>query len=74
MKNQQPEITFLRLGQVAERIGMGTSTIWAMIARGEFPPPIKLTAKAIGWPAHVIQEWCVDRIAAAEAKPNKYLK
>jgi prophage regulatory protein len=71
MKQQQPEISFLRLSQVAERIGMGTSTIWAMVARGDFPNPVKLTTKSVAWPAHIVQEWCEERIAASQTKPSK---
>jgi prophage regulatory protein len=67
-------IEFLRLRQVAERLGVGQSTVWAMLKRGDFPQPTKITTKTIAWPAHVVQQWSIERIAASAAankKPSK---
>ena len=39
----------LRLPEVVEITGLGRSTIYAKVARGDFPSPIKLGQRAVGW-------------------------
>jgi prophage regulatory protein len=58
----RPPLAILRRPQVEARTGMGTSLIYALMARGEFPRPIKLTAKAVGWPEHIVEAWIAARI------------
>jgi predicted DNA-binding transcriptional regulator AlpA len=38
-----------------------SNTIYALMARGLFPRPMKLTAKAVGWPESVLAEWLASR-------------
>ena len=46
-----------RLGRVSEITGLSRSWIYLAIKNGEFPKPIKLGKRAIGWVALDIQEW-----------------
>lgn len=65
--NPEP-IRMMRIRQVSATVGLGQSTIYKLVAAGEFPPPVKLrdTKKApIAWPEHVIQAWLQERIAAS---------
>lgn len=59
-------LTILRRKQVEERTGLSRSAIYAMKARGEFPQPVKLTRKAVGWPAHVVEAWLASRVQSGE--------
>lgn len=51
----------LRRRQVEEIVGLRRSTIYAMMARGDFPKPIKLTEKAVAWPESSIARWLSER-------------
>lgn len=51
----------LRRPQVEAATGLGRSTIYEMIARGEFPTPIKLGARAVGWIESEIEQWLDHR-------------
>jgi prophage regulatory protein len=53
----------LRRKQVEARTGLSRSTIYLRIARGEFPAPVSLGARAVGWASDAIDEWIADRIA-----------
>jgi prophage regulatory protein len=55
----------LRIRHVCERVGLARSTIYAAIARGEFPAPISLLAggKAVGWDEAAVDQYLEDRIA-----------
>lgn len=54
----------LRRPEVENRIGLSRSTIYDMMAAGTFPRPIKLGAKAVGWPEETIERWIKDRVEA----------
>ena len=56
-------LTILRRKQVEARTGLSRSTIYLRIARGEFPAPISLGVRAVGWPSDAIDKWIADRIA-----------
>lgn len=55
---------FLRLPDVIERVGLSRSTLYAMVARGEFPAPVKLGQRAIAWPIDRLETWAAEREAA----------
>ncbi len=46
----RPEGRMLRPKEVADRLGLSRSQIYEMIARGEFPPFVKLSARASALP------------------------
>ncbi len=51
----------LRLPQVLARIGLSRSTTYSMIATGEFPKPIQLGKRAVGWIETDITDWIANR-------------
>ena len=54
----------LRRPAVCEITGLKTSTIYELMAKGQFPRPVKLTGKAVGWPESKIMEWLSQRESA----------
>ena len=52
----------LRLPQVEDATGCRKSTIYALMRTGEFPPPIRVTRRMVGWPESTIQAWIQSRI------------
>ncbi|AKX47399.1 hypothetical protein AKN94_08570 [Thiopseudomonas alkaliphila] len=56
----------LRLPEVKTKIGFGRSTIYALMANGEFPRSIRIGARAVGWLESDINQWIeTRRIGAA---------
>lgn len=53
----------LRRPAVEAITGLGRSTIYDLMAKGRFPRPVRLTAKAVGWPETAIAEWIASRAA-----------
>lgn len=64
---QQPA-TILRRPQVEARTGLSRSAIYAMKAKGEFPQPVRLSARAVGWPSALVDEWIASRQSVAEGR------
>ena len=57
----QPKLTVLRRRQVEGRTGLGRSSLYALIANGQFPAPIRLSANTVGWLEHEIDAWIAER-------------
>lgn len=51
----------MRRRQVEAWIGLSRSSIYAAMARGEFPRPIRISRKAVGWRQSEINEWLSRR-------------
>ena len=52
----------IRLSQVKNKIGLGRSTIYAFIKAGNFPKPINLGLRSVGWLESDIDGWIQSRI------------
>jgi prophage regulatory protein len=57
----------LRLPQVVEATGETRSTIYKRISEGEFPKPVKLGAKSVGWVEDEIAAYNDARIAQRDS-------
>jgi prophage regulatory protein len=57
----------LRRKQVEAQTGLARSTLYSLIQKGDFPSPIRLTAKAVAWTSEDVQQWIASRIAASKA-------
>jgi prophage regulatory protein len=54
----------LRPREVTEAIGLSRSTLYRLVQRGDFDPPVRLTDTAIGWPESVVRAWIRKRSTA----------
>lgn len=56
--------TLLRLPAVMARVGLQKSSIYEMLGRNPpaFPRPVKLSRRAVCWPASTIDAWITERI------------
>lgn len=57
----------LRRRDVEARTGLSRSTLYAMMAQGTFPKPVRLGARAVGWPESEIAAWLESRKAERDA-------
>jgi prophage regulatory protein len=54
---------YLKLKEVRDRTGLGRTTIYTAMARGDFPPAYKLTAGRVGWKESDVEKWMASRRA-----------
>lgn len=52
----------LRLPDVKSRTGLSRSTIYLRLATGDFPRPVRLGARSIGFVEAEVDDWISDRI------------
>ena len=55
--------TILRLPAIKTSTGLSRSTIYLRIAQGEFPKPVSLGGRAVGWPASEVAALNAARIS-----------
>ena len=55
----------LRRPEVESLTGLSRSTIYAMMAEGAFPKPVRLGKRAVGWPEGVGAAWLESRESTA---------
>ena len=51
----------MRLPAVVAATGLCRAELYKLQARGEFPPPVKLTARAVGWRSQDVAAWIDSR-------------
>lgn len=54
---------FLRKKQVREVTGLPDSSIYAEMAKGAFPKPVRLSANRVAWLEDDIAAWQAERLA-----------
>jgi prophage regulatory protein len=52
----------LRRPEVEHRTGLSRSGIYELLANGEFPKPIKLGSRSVGWLETEIAAWIQQRV------------
>ena len=60
--------SILRLPAVKARTGLSRSTIYLRISKNEFPAPISLGGRAVGWVEEDVDNWLAEKIKASRAK------
>ncbi len=56
----------LKLKSVIEKTTLCHSTIYKLISEGNFPKPIDLTGRAVGWVDSEVDNWIVNKIEARD--------
>jgi len=44
-----------------EKLGISSTTLWRMIQRGEFPAPIQISPRRVGWLEEDVDQWIEKR-------------
>jgi prophage regulatory protein len=52
----------LRVPIVCYKIGMSRAWLYAAIKSGEFPPPLQLSSRSIGWEESLVDSWIDSRL------------
>jgi prophage regulatory protein len=50
---------------------LSRSSIYAKAARGEFPRPVSLGARAVGWLSSDVEGWIADRVKLSRDKSSE---
>lgn len=53
---------FLRRAEVQSRVGLSRSSVYRLCLRGEFPPPVRISPRAIAWLESEVSAWIETRL------------
>jgi len=62
------QFVLLRLPEVKAHTGLSRSELYRRIAKGAFPAPVKIGARASAWSSAEVERWKAERIAERDAK------
>jgi prophage regulatory protein len=68
LQNLTSNERILRWPELKQRIGFSRSHIHNLVAKGDFPPPIKLGNRASGWLESQVNAWLQQRIAQSQTE------
>lgn len=60
-KKPEKSDKILRIRDVMERTGLPRSSIYAKLSIEDFPSPINLGVRSVGWLSSEIDEWILER-------------
>jgi prophage regulatory protein len=60
-------IRIIRLPQAVQKTGLSRSTIYLLLARGEFPKKIQLSPRSIGFLESEVDAWIAGKVANRSA-------
>jgi prophage regulatory protein len=56
----------IRRPETQSRTGLTTSRLYELMAKGEFPRPVRIGTRAVAWNVEEVDRWIADRLAARE--------
>ena len=65
-KSMNIESRFLRLPQVIELTTLSKTSIYRLIADGDFPEQVPIGSRSVVWVRSDVEDWCDKKIAAAQ--------
>lgn len=65
-------MAILRQPEATKLTGLSRSTLRRMVERGDFPPPLQLGLRSIGWLEDEVLEWLESRPrASSDGSPQE---
>ena len=65
------EPRILRRAEVIRRTGLAKATLYRMMAAGQFPCPVQLSQRCVGWHLEEINTWIESRERAGTDRPAR---
>lgn len=63
--------SILRLPAVKKSTGLSRSTIYAKLSKREFPAPVVLGPRCVGWLESEVQAWIAERVKLSRPEGAK---
>jgi len=71
MAPQVPKsLALIRRRHVERRTGLSRTSIYRLISEGQFPKPVSLGIRAVGWVESEIDAWLAARVADSRGAPK----
>jgi prophage regulatory protein len=61
------DVVLLRLPEVKAITGLSKSTLYVLIQEKNFPPPVRVGARAVAWVRSEVKQWAAGRVHASRS-------
>ncbi|WP_103035267.1 helix-turn-helix transcriptional regulator [Castellaniella caeni] len=61
----------LKIKDVVEKVSLGQSTIYKMVAEGGFPRPFQIAPNRVAWVESEVDAWLAERAAVRGREPEE---
>lgn len=65
--NNPEKVIFVRLPEVKAVTGLSKSSLYALIRAGNFPAPVRLGPRTVGWVRSEVNEWAAERVLTSRS-------
>jgi prophage regulatory protein len=65
------DLVILRRRAVSLKTGLPDTSLYELVASGQFPKPITLSKRRVGWLLHEIEDWLRERIRATREQGQR---
>ena len=63
---------FYRVNDLVPLTGLSRLTIFRLVDKGEFPKPIKLSTRIVGWEQEALLRWKEDKVSSNFGKTGDH--
>jgi prophage regulatory protein len=60
--SNRDEVIFVRLPEVKAVTGLSKSSLYALIRANDFPAPVRLGPRTVGWIRSEVKQWAAERV------------
>lgn len=57
LRHEMPQAGYIRQAGLLAVLPISSATLWRWVSRGQFPRPVKLSARVTAWPIEAVQAW-----------------
>lgn len=70
--SKTPELIMrvIKLKDVLSKTGLGKTTLYALLKQSQFPKPVSLGLRAVGWLESEIEAWIQEKINARDQQAS----
>ncbi|VWD00202.1 phage transcriptional regulator AlpA [Burkholderia lata] len=72
-QSEERKVRAIRIKEVSNKVGLGESTLYRMMAEGRFPKPFEIVPKRNAWIESDIDDWIAERAGrrGTQVKPAR---
>ncbi|MBE3868275.1 helix-turn-helix transcriptional regulator [Vibrio parahaemolyticus] len=60
------KVVLLKIEDILQMLNISRTTFWRIRKESEFPEPVKLGCRILGWPKEEVERWILDRYQQAQ--------
>lgn len=72
LRQDMPHAGYIRQAGLLAMLPISSATLWRWVSKGDFPQPVKLSARITAWPVEAVQSWLAE--SGDEPSPKRVMR